>query len=417
MRRQPALLIVLAELLLGIPCCLAAESGVLRVGISGSYPPFAQLPKVVVPQVVDLTQPSALTPAPAPQPSGFDVDIARQFAAASHRKVEFVPFEWPQLAELVQRGSIDLAMSGITLRADRALLGRFSRPYLATGAVAVVRATAADRAAHIDWLDAPEIKLAVNRGGYLEKLARSRFASASLVLVDDNRDLPQMVVDGQVDAALAERFEAQAWQARGLRVTPTFTTDLKAYWGAPGAAAVVAELDDWLAARERDGWLDRQRQKWFGSASHQDVNASCVAAVRARLAMRLDLMPYVAAAKRAAGQLVEDPAQEARVLQSAREAAQRHQLSPDRVAELFRHLIEAAKLIQVQAMMQGGGDLAAPTLVSVRESLMFESAELIAELARCRGRLEDLAGRPLTSSVLPPARTRQILAAAARAAA
>src|SRR3989442_3137025 len=87
----------------------------LRVGTSGDYPPFS------------LARDGRL--------EGLDVEIARRFAHDGGRRLELVPFRWPELTRDLAAGRFDLAMSGVTLRPERAVAGVFTRPVAETGAV------------------------------------------------------------------------------------------------------------------------------------------------------------------------------------------------------------------------------------------------------------------------------------------
>lgn len=414
--RACALILVL---LAGATAAAAGERPVLlRVGINGEYPPFALIAKPPEPRVIDLTDPRVLTPARPAAPVGFDVDVAQRFAADTGRTLELIPFAWPEMTDRLEEEKLDLVMSGVTLRPERAFSGRFSRPYLVTGAVVVVRAEEADRVQRIDWLDAPNVRIAVNRGGYLEGLAERRFPTAQLTATSDNTRLPQMVLEGEVDAVVAERFEAQTWEKLGLHASQPFTHDLKIYMASPAQDGLVRILDDWLVQRENDGWMSKLRRKWFGDRAVISPADLCVEAVRARVQTRLDLMPVVAAAKLRSGQLIEDAGQEARVLNHARKLAKHHGLPPDSVALAFRQLIEAAKVVQLQVLQSPDSR---PTrnvsLEAARRAVAAESDELIAELARCRRHLGRLASSgPILVAGVSPDLSSRILGALAAAA-
>ncbi|MGH7860287.1 MAG: transporter substrate-binding domain-containing protein, partial [Candidatus Binatia bacterium] len=80
-----------------------AGADVLRVGTSGDYPPFSAGGK------------------------GFDVEVAELLAADLGLRLEWVTFRWPELDERLAAGDFDVAMSGVTWRADRALVGWMTR--------------------------------------------------------------------------------------------------------------------------------------------------------------------------------------------------------------------------------------------------------------------------------------------------
>jgi hypothetical protein len=162
-------------------------------------------------------------------------------------------------------------------------------------AVVLVRAAGAPRD-----LDRPAVRIAVNRGGHLERVARERLRSATLVPVDDNRRLPELLASREVAAIVTDTLEAATFDARAFRVAARLARDRKAYWVAPGREDLAADLDAWLLARERDGTLEHLRAE--GSMPRTPCRyRSRSPASWTPWRAGLMVMPEVAAAKRAAG--------------------------------------------------------------------------------------------------------------------
>lgn len=334
----------------------AAPAKVLRVGVSGDYAPFALAARE-----------GGYT--------GLDVDIATRLAHDLHLEVAFVPFTWPQLTEQLRQGAFDVAMSGVTMQFDRATVGRYTRPYATTGAVAVIRAEDAARFDSLEGLDQAGVRIAVNAGGYLEQAGRRLFRHASLRPVPDNRSLPERVLAGTEEAALSDSAEAQTWVGRELRMIGPFTHDHKAFLLSPPSGDLAHRIDAWLAAREQDGWLDAQRRKWLGETAAMPTPAAGRDAVAGLIRLRLDLMPSVARAKRAEQVPIEDPAQEARVLKRVAAAAPKQ---TDRAQAVYRVIIEISKAAQSQSQVVAG----TAALADLRAAIERIDEVLIPELAR-----------------------------------
>src|SRR3989454_8449239 len=142
-------------------------------------------------------------------------------------------------------GRFDLAMGGVTMRPERAVAGAFTRPVAAAGAVVLAR----------QRLDpgASGLRLGVNAGGHLERVAARLFPRALLVRTSDNRALGALLESGAAEAILTAEAEADALAIPGTVRLGPFTRDHKSYLGRdPG---LVAALDAWLRAREADGTL------------------------------------------------------------------------------------------------------------------------------------------------------------------
>ena len=350
-------------MLVSVPSPATAETAALRVGASGDYAPFSFRP-------------------PSGELTGFDVVVAQRLAQDLGRSVEFVSFRWPDLVGQLRSGAFEVAMSGVTERTDRALFVNFSRPYAVTGAVVVLRAADRDKYHGIGDLDRQGVRIAVNRGGHLEQIARQYFAHAQLVPLGENAALQGALARAEVDAAVSEAFEVHTWSAAPFVTLGPFTHDRKAYAVRRDSGDLLGAIDDWLAARESDGWLNAQRRRWLGEDAVSTPEQAGFEAVVAALDLRLQLMPLVAAVKRRDHLPIEDPAQEGRVLDRARSAAAAAGLQPDAVVALFRIQMDAAKAVEHAASAATApADL---TLAEVRAAVAAVSDQLIRELARCQ---------------------------------
>lgn len=285
---------------------LGADPGVLRVGTSGDYAPFSLAG------------------------SGFDVDVAVALAKDLGLRVEWVRFRWPELRSMVEAGGFDVAMSGITWRPERAVVGGMTRA-VAQGGPCLVG-------------DPSAVLVAVNRGGVLEAWARRRFATESVLAVDDNLSMPMLLAGGAVDAFVTDSFEVAGWRRQGETIECDPPRDRKVYWTAPsGATELGARIDRWLADNEPR--LEDLRVRWFGRRAPRDDLDDLVD----QLARRLAFMPYVASWKHARGLPIEDPAREKAVLADTERAARAHGLDEASVRQFFALQIDLAKAVERRA--------------------------------------------------------------------
>jgi cyclohexadienyl dehydratase len=317
----PALLALATALALafGAAGAGAQASRALRVGTSGDYAPF-----------------SVAAEDAAGGFEGFDIAVARAYAEERGLAIEFVRFRWPQLTSDLARGQFDVAMSGVTVRPERSAVGRFTVPVLETGAVLIVRQP--ERWSGLGDLDRRDLRIGVNAGGHLERVARGRFPRATLVAIRDNRAVRHALIEANIHAAVSDSLEAPIWLrgTEGLAVLGPFTKDRKAYLVSEERPGLAADLDAWLLARERDGALARLRREYLGAAT-----APAVATPLASLLAAID----------------ERPEREAVVLDAAvagaRAAATRAGAAPppaSAVRALFWAQMEAAKEVQWNAV-------------------------------------------------------------------
>lgn len=316
----------------------AAAQNVLRVGTSGDYAPFSLASPVTLDGV-----------------DGFDVALARAYAAERGLKLEWVRFTWPALLSELSKGSFDVAMSGITVRPDRSLAGSFSLPLVESGAVVLVNEPSP--VASLEKLDQLRYRIGVNAGGHLERVAQAHFRRATLLSIPENEGVLRAFLTLAVDAVVTDTLEAPVWEAQAgkTRRFGPFTRDRKAFLVHPDRGELAADLDRWLLAREGDGSLAKLRRRWMPglpAGSPTEPLAALVAAMDERLA----LMPWVVATKREAARPIQDRARETRVIAAgvaavARAAAASGAPAPpdEAVKAFFRAQIDAAKQVQLSA--------------------------------------------------------------------
>lgn len=348
------------------PTPARTESGVLRIGTSGDYAPFSKTG------------------------GGFDIEVGKRLAQEFGYRIEWVPFTWPELKAKVAANAFDVAMGGVTWRPDRSLVGYMTRA-VAVGGPCVLGATAPKR-------------VAVNRGGILERWARERFAAAELKTVDDNLALPALLERGEVDAIVTDSFEAEHFAKPGWRKRCAPPRDRKVYWVSPARADELGpHIDRWIAGHERE--LAALRSTWFGREATRGEVEHLVDLLERRFA----LMPMVAAHKRAHGQPIEDKAREAVVLQESMDGAGALGLSKESVRALFAEQIALSKAVQARAGAAEVIDLDAV----LRPALSQLGARILAALAASASELPNLRAEELDllEPWLQPSERARLLAA------
>ncbi len=296
---------------------------VLRVGTSGDYPPFS----------VRSAAAEGTAGREVPGRGGFDVEVARRLASDLGFDLEFRSFDWPGLAGAVAADDFDLAMSGVTWRPARAAKGWMSRA-VAAGGPCVVSAPDGP---------APPRRVAVNRGGILERWAHEHLGggAAEVLAVDDNLSLPGRLERGEVDAFVTDSFEVEHFARVGWQRRCAPPLDRKVFWVAPGRADELGPaVDRWI--RHNEDWLDRRREERFGESRPRNELDHLLDLTARRLAF----MPPVARWKAARGVPIEDPERERAVLQAAERAAARYGLDPAPVRDWFALQIDLAKAVQ-----------------------------------------------------------------------
>jgi cyclohexadienyl dehydratase len=223
---------------IGLPPSLARplsaikSDGVLKVGMTGDYPPFA-----LRREDGDL--------------AGADVMMADELAKALGVKLVIVPTTWKTLSADFQAEKFDVAMGGVSETPDRAALGEFSIPVLRDGKRPIVRCADKTRYPTVDAINAPGVRVVVNPGGTNERFAKANFRQATLDEHADNRTIFEEIVAGHADVMVTDGAEVDYQSRRHpgvlcpAEVPDSFDHSNKAYWMTRDPALKDA-VNSWL---------------------------------------------------------------------------------------------------------------------------------------------------------------------------
>ena len=341
----------------GFCALLAACVGLLALAAAAGAQPrgsFAGIP-VVVGTSADYA-PWSFAAAEGEPVQGFEIALVAAWARDRERPLAWVRFRWPKLLADLEAKRFDFAASGITVRTERSAAARFTVPTAESAAWVLARTP--ERWSGPGSLNRHVIRIAVNAGGHLERVAAATFPRATRIAIPDNQAVLQALIDETVHAVVTDSYEAPHWEAKVevplLRLGP-FSQDRKAWLVRSDHAELADDLDAWLLAKEADGTLARLRKEWLGEAAAN--TADPLGALLAAVDERLTLMPVVGKVKRESGVALEVPEREQVVLDRAvadlAAAALRADREPppeESLRALFRAQMEAAKRVQWAAV-------------------------------------------------------------------
>lgn len=194
---------------------------------------------------------------------GFDIDLMNAIGEAAGREVKFVSLPFDGLIPALQSNTIDAAISGMTITAERAQTIDFSRPYFEAGLAIAVRA---DETEIGSFEDLTGKRMAVQIGttgaeqaNAIEGAAVSTFDNAPLAL--------QELVNGRVDAVVndlpATLFAINDANLQGIKIVGELITE--EYYGIaiPKNSAVLGEVNTAIDTLIQNGTYAEIYRKWF----------------------------------------------------------------------------------------------------------------------------------------------------------
>lgn len=307
--------------------------GVLRVGTTGDYPPFSYRANAASPFV------------------GLDIEMAGRLAQTLGVRLELVPTSWPALMADFHADRFDVAMSGVSITAERQKTALFSVSYLRDGKTPITRCEHQARFQTLAQIDQPGVRVVVNPGGTNERFARAHLRQATLIVWPDNTTIFDRIVSGEADLMITDAIETRLQQRLrpalcAVHPETPFDVSYKAYllFRDTGWKAAV---DGWLQPLLESGEFARRLEQWLDHPWPRAAPEAIDLEPLGRLMMeRLALMPDVARFKWNTRAAIEDLGREQQIIAGLKREAEALGVPGGWAERFFRAQIEAAKVIQ-----------------------------------------------------------------------
>lgn len=240
---------LVALLLLGGCATSPAPSpDLLRVGIAPDRPPLAFVANG--------------------QAAGLEADFARQLAVDLGRRAEFVRLSRDQLIPALAARRIDIVMSGLVVTPELAGQVGFTRPYLRSSQMALIRREDAERLGlRRSLLDTP-LNVGFERDTAGERFVRTRLPRARPVALDSIDDGIVALRDKRVDVVISDapsvwRISAGHREGWLVGLFRPLTEEYLAWAVAPGDPQLVTQVNVVLRRWERTGVLEALLNRWM----------------------------------------------------------------------------------------------------------------------------------------------------------
>ena len=236
--------LVLALGLTVIPAFSQTPPNPFRVATEATFPPF------------EFQQGGQLT--------GFDIDLMRAIGKEADLNIDFRNLPFDGIIPALQARTVEAAISGMTITAERAQAISFSRPYFRAGLAIAVRE---DNKTIKNFEDLKGKRIAVQIGttGALEATkipgARvSQFDSAALAL--------QELINGRVEAVVNDKpvtlYAIKQAGLRGVKVVGELLTEEFYGIALPKNSPYLQLINDALGRVIESGQYDAIFRQWFG---------------------------------------------------------------------------------------------------------------------------------------------------------
>lgn len=221
-----------------------AESGVLRVGVDPTFPPFA------------LAEGDAV--------EGIDVDLTRALAEEMGLRAEFTYFGYDGLYDALTTGQVDALISALVIAPERTKDVAYSTPYFDAGLILIYSAREGGITGMAD-LNGRVVAVELGALGHVEALNwQSRLPSMEIRTYDGADEAPAAVASGAADAALVDGVSGRLYLREHTADGHDLTYLDQPIVSEPYAIAVriadrqlLEELNRALSALDNNGTLDQ----------------------------------------------------------------------------------------------------------------------------------------------------------------
>lgn len=226
------------------------ESGVLKVGTTGDFPPISSRDVATQGYV------------------GHDIDAANELAKDLGVKLELVPAEWKTLFNGIAADKYDIVMSGVSMSLDRAKVAGFTLPYLEFGTVPVVLKSTADRFKSWEDLDKSDVTISTTLGTVFDGQAREYFKTATLKQVEAPAAGFQEVLAGRANATITSNVDAAALVQRypELAIVPVDEARSRrpaSFMVSQDDQVWLNYLNNWVTIKKLQGYFAGLDEKWL----------------------------------------------------------------------------------------------------------------------------------------------------------
>jgi arginine/lysine/histidine/glutamine transport system substrate-binding/permease protein len=194
---------------------------------------------------------------------GFDIDLMKAIGNEVGLAVEFESMPFDGIIPALQSGTLDGAISGMTITAERARTVAFSSPYFKAGLAIAVRENN-DTINNFEDLTGRKIAVQIGTTGAMET---EKIANAEVISFDSAVLALQELVNGKVDAVVNDApvtlFAIKDAGLRGVKVVGELVTEEFYGIALPLNSEKVMLLNYGLFQILRNGTYKQIYQKWF----------------------------------------------------------------------------------------------------------------------------------------------------------
>jgi len=203
---------------------------------------------------------------------GFEIDVANAVAKDMGVEIQLIPTQFAGILPALLAGTFDTIITGIAVTSKRNLQVNFTIPYQTYGSMLVVSKKLAPNVKTIADLNRPEITFGSRRGGTGLKHLTANFPKAKILQFDDDAQLYQDVINGNLHATSSPKPKPQFYTSaypnslhmpiEGFLPGSVQNSGFAIRKGDPD---YLSFLNNWIRINHTNGFLAKRNAYWFNS--------------------------------------------------------------------------------------------------------------------------------------------------------
>lgn len=227
------------------------DTGKIRVGMSGDQAPFNVKSR-------------------SGELIGFEVELVRMMAYSMGINVEYVVKPFPELLPALEKGEVDIVMSGMSITAERSLDAVFVGPYMMSGKSLLTNDENLASVSRTEDIDQANLTLAALRNSTSQAFAQKRFPVAKLVTVESYDEGVRRILEDEVDALVADMPSCAVAVLRYpdknlFTLSAPFTVEPIGIAVRANELSLQSLLENYVEAYKESGLIELLKVQWLES--------------------------------------------------------------------------------------------------------------------------------------------------------
>ena len=215
---------------------------------------------------------------PSGQLVGHEIEVAKKLAGEMGVQPEFKVYPWNGIIDALNRGEIDVIISGMAITPKRALQLNFTRPYLESGVSLATNTELTKDIKDMGELNRPQIVVVAVASTLGSDVAKLLFDQTELRIMASTDEAREAVLRGEAHAYVGSAIETTflALEHPGkidLPLAKPLLVSVSGMGVKKGEQQLLNFLNAWITARTADKWLSANQKHWFKSLKWREAMA------------------------------------------------------------------------------------------------------------------------------------------------